>query len=513
MAKSQLRIGAILSYINMAIGSLIPMIYTPIMLGLLGQSEYGLYKLANSVTSYLSLISFGIGSAVVRYYTKYIAEGDKEGEENIFGLFNIIFFIISGLTVVAGVVISLNVGLVYGDSLTAQQLPEMQVLIIVLALNTAVNFLCTPQNTVVTSHEKFLFLQIVNIILTVVNPVVNIIVLYMGYKSIGLVVSSFIVSIIVRIVYMYYVRRVIGVKPRYNNMPKHLVKEILVFSFWIFVSNVVSQMFSATDTLIIGAVPALATTGVAVYNVGVTFNKMMSDFSTGLLSVLTPKVNKMVFTNKSNTELTDLMIRIGRLQCYIVTLICSGFIAFGRPFLQLWAGNGYEDAYWVAIVTMIPPCIPLVQSVAMNIIIAENKHRFRSLLYLGMAIVNVIFSIFVVFKLGIIGAAAVTGISALIGTGFIMNWYYWKKIKLEIPRFWKEVGNIYITPVVLCVLTLIICNYIDINNWLTLLLGIGIYTVLFGVINWLFVMNRYEKDIFLSPINKVKKKLASVFVR
>ncbi|MDD5889715.1 MAG: hypothetical protein PUC69_03775 [Ruminococcus sp.] len=63
---NQVRMGAILSYLNMAIGSLIPMFYTPIMLQLMGQSEFGLYRLSSSVTSYLSLISFGIGSAVVR---------------------------------------------------------------------------------------------------------------------------------------------------------------------------------------------------------------------------------------------------------------------------------------------------------------------------------------------------------------------------------------------------------------------------------------------------------------
>ena len=63
---NQVRMGAILSYLNMAIGSLIPMFYTPIKLQLMGQSEFGLYRLSSSVTSYLSLISFGIGSAVVR---------------------------------------------------------------------------------------------------------------------------------------------------------------------------------------------------------------------------------------------------------------------------------------------------------------------------------------------------------------------------------------------------------------------------------------------------------------
>ena len=377
MAKSQLRVGAVMSYINMALGSLIPMFYTPVMLNLLGQSEYGLFKLASTVTSYLGLISFGIGSAVVRYLVKYRAEGDKDGEERMFGLFNIIFLVISAITLVVGVVIAFNVGLIYGQSLSNEQLFEMTILVLILTINTAICFSATPYTAVVTCHERFIFLQIINIITTVLTPIANLFVLFFGFKSIGMVASSFALTIVIRIVYIIYVKSSIGIKPRYKNMPTYLVKELLIFSFWIFVSNVVNQLYNATDTVIIGAVPALATVGVAIYNVGATFTNMMQSFTTGINSVLTPKINTMVFTGSSNAELTDMVIRFGRLQAYIVALVCSGFIAFGQQFIKLWAGSDYSEAYWVCLATMIPICIPLVQSVALNIIVAQNRHRFR----------------------------------------------------------------------------------------------------------------------------------------
>lgn len=508
MAKSQLRIGAVLSYINMAIGTLIPMFYTPIMLDLLGQSEYGLYKLSSSVTSYLSLISFGIGSAMVRYFTKYRTEGDKLGEENIFGLFNVIFMIISGLTLAAGIVVTFFLEPIYGGSLTSDgQIFRLKVLVLVLSATTALNFLCSPYTSVVTSHERFLFLQIINILTTVMAPIINLIALFMGFKSIGLAVSSFGLTIIVRLVYIFYVHKSIGMKPRYNNMPKYLVKEILIFSFWIFVANIVNQLYNTTDTLIIGAIPALATIGVAIYNVGITFNSMMSSFTIGIQSVLSPKVNTMVFSGKNNTEITDLMIRIGRLQCYIVSIVCTGFIAFGQPFIRLWAGEGYEEAYWVAIATMIPASIPLIQNIALSTIIAQNKHRFRSLTYLFIAIVNVVGTILCVNSFGIIGAAVVTGVATIIGQGLIMNWYYWKKIGLEIPRFWKSVWHMYLIPIALCAITLIVSNYLSFDSWLIMFAGIIIYTVVFALLNWFIVMNDYEKDIFRGPLRKIKNKL------
>lgn len=507
MAKSQLRIGAVMSYINMAIGTLIPMFYTPIMLDLLGQSEYGLFKLSSSATSYLSLISFGIGSAVVRYLTKYKTEADKEGEQRIFGLFNVIFAVISSLTIIAGIVIVFLLEPIYGNSITeTDQMFEMKALVLVLSCTTALNFLCSPYNAVVTSHEKFVFLQAINILTTVITPVMNIIVLYMGYKSIGMVVSSLLMNVVIQIVYILYVRKSIGLRPKYSNMPIYLLKEILVFSFWIFVSNVVAQLYNSTDTLIIGAIPALATIGVAVYNIGVTFNSMLQSFSVGILSVLTPKVNGMVFSGKSNSELTDLMIRVGRLQCYIVSLVVTGFIVFGRQFISLWAGKGYGEAYWVALVTMIPASVPLVQNVALNVIIAQNKHRFRSIVFLVIAVINVVGTLIFVNLFGIIGAAIVTGTANVFGTTIIMNWYYWRRIGLEIPRFWKNVGHIFIIPTILCVVSCIELEFIQVKGWITLLAGILIYTLTFVLLNWFIVMNDYEKDIFREPIRKIMSK-------
>ena len=496
-----------MSYLNMALGTLIPMFYTPLMLELLGQNEYGLFKLSSTVTSYLSLISFGVGSAVVRYLVKYKAEGDKEGEQKMFGLFNVIFTVIAAITLIAGIIISICVPFVYSNSLSADELGTMQLLVVILSINTAISFSATAYTGVVTCHERFVFLQFINIISTVITPVANIIVLLLGYKSIGMTLASLVLNIVTRIIYVIYVRESIKIKPIYKKMPTHLIKELLVFSFWIFVSQLVNQLYASTDTMIIGAVPALATVGVAVYNIGATFNSMMLSFTSGISNVLTPKVNTIVFGGGNEEELTDLLIRFGRLQAYIVALVCSGFIVFGQDFIALWAGTGYEEAYWVALFTMIPSCIPLMQSVALNIIVAQNRHRFRALVFLSVALVNVVGTMIAVNYWGIIGAAAVSGVAYLIGPCFIMNWYYWKRIKLNIPRFWKSIANIFITPLIIGVAFSVINIFVDFNNWGFIFLAIGIYTVLFIVMSWLIAMNDYEKDIFTGPVKAVVKKL------
>lgn len=505
--KSQLKVGIILNYFNLLVGNLIPIFYTPIMLNLLGQNEYGLYKLSSSVTSYLSLVSMGIGSAVTRYLIKAYTEEGKEAEERILGLFMLVFQVIAVASFVLGLILTLNLQVWYGDSLTSAELSHMKILVFLMVCNTALGFQLSPYISVVSAHEKFIFLQCMNILSTCIAPLLNLVMLFMGFASIGMTTASLALGILTRFIYLYYVRRKMNIKAKYSNMPTHLLKEILVFSFWIFVANVVGQLYNATDTVMIGTVPALATTGVAIYNVGGTFNNIIFSLTTGISNLLAPKTNKMVFAGATNIELTDLAIKVGRIQGFIITLIVSGFIAFGKPFIHFYAGAEYADAYWVAVLMMVPNIIPLVQSVCLSIVVAQNKHRFRSIVYLGIAIVNVIGTWFLMqTSLGIVGAALMTGVALVVGQGLVMNWYYWKKTGLEIIRFWKEVGKIYIIPFFLCVAVLLLSKWIDFYNILNLLSGIVMYTVVYCVFNWIGVMNSYEKSLVLEPIKRILHK-------
>lgn len=500
--KSQLKIGVILNYINIGLGNLIPIFYTPIMLNLLGTSEYGLYKLSSSVTSYLSLMSLGIGAAVTRYLIKYRTMNDKEGEEKILGLFMVIFQFIAIITFIVGTFLTMNLDVWYSQSLTNVQLFRMRIIVFIMVCNMSISFAISPYISVVNAHEKFVFQQWMNILSTCVAPIVNVIVLLKGFASIGMVVSSLIIQVIVQFGYLVYVRNCLKIRAIYKDLPLKYIKEILVFSFWVFLSNIVAQLYNATDVVMIGAVPTLATVGTAVYSVGTTLNNIANTMAMGMTGMLSPKIYRLVFSKVSVKELTDFSIKIGRIQSYIISLIVSGFVAFGQPFIYFYAGKDYKEAYWVAAFIMIPNMIPLIQSTCLNIIIAQNRHRFRSIIYLIIAIINVIGTWIMMQYMGIVGAALVTGICLFVGQGVIMDWYYWRKIHLNIPRFWKEVGKVFVIPILLCSITMVIAKYVSFYRISTMVGGIVVYTLFFGILNWKFVMNKYEKKLCSDFFNR-----------
>lgn len=496
MHNSQLRTGIILNYINIGLSSLIPILYTPVMLNLLGKSEYGLYKLSSSLTGYLSLVSLGMGAAITRYIIKAREEEGKEAEERVFGLFLMLFRAISILAVIVGIVLIFLAPGWYDTALTAAELGRMRVLMMIMTANMALTFLMSPYVSVVTANERFVFMQSMNIISTCIIPVVNLIVLYLGYASVGMAISSLVIQLLIRIAYLFYSRNSLKLKPRYSKPNLGLLKEVIVFAFWIFVGEIVDKLYASTDTALIGAVPQLGTDGVAVYNVGTVFSGIVLTIAVGISGLLAPRTNKMVFEGASNTELTDFAIKIGRIQALIIALIVSGFIAFGRPFIHFYVGDAYSESYIVALLIMIPYMIPIVQNVCLNIVVAKNRHRFRSLVYLWIAILNVVGTWILIRKIGVSGAALMSGLALILGQGFVMNWFYSKKIGLEIKRFWLSVLPIYLVPILMALVTLVLGRYIiDFYSVITLIIGILAFSVIYCVFNWAFIMNSEEKQI------------------
>lgn len=500
--KPQLKVGLLLNYLNLVLSSFIPLLYTPIMLRILGQEEYGLYKLSGSITSYLSLIAFGLGAAITRYLIKARIEMGEEEERKVFGLFIRIFKIIASLTIIAGVGVAFLTPIFYSASLSPDNLIKMQILIILLAINTAINFLASPYISIVNAHERFLFLQSTAILSTCLGPILNLIALFLGYASLGLAVSSILATIVLRILFVIYVQHSMHIRPIFLSMPKSYIKDILGFSLWIFISNIVGQLYEATDIALIGTVPTLSTIGVAIYNIGMVFNNIISSVNTGLSSLLLPKANKMVFSGASPITLTNTAIRVGRIQAIILSLFIFGFIAFGRPFIYFYAGNNYAAAYWIAILCMIPNAIPLVQSFCLNIVIARNKNKFRALTYLSAAIFNVIITWYALKLFGIIGAAIATSIAGFLGAGIAMNWFYKYHIKLQIGRFWVSIIKILPPVILLCSIFLISYKFINFYNIINLICGILIFTFAYIFLTWVLIMNNYEKNIIKNLFHK-----------
>ena len=504
--KNQIKSGAVLSYINLAISTMIPFFYTPVMLRMLGDAEYGLYSLSNSVISYLSLLSFGFGGTIVRYISMYRAKQEREQLERTFGFFLLLYCGMATVVILCGFGLANNVDVIFQKGLTSAEIQKMHTLVLIMAFSSALSFVNSVYYSITVSFEKFIFRKLADMVATIATPIANLIFLYLGYASVGMACISVAIQCIVLITNMWYCTNIIRITPRFTKMPGCIIKEMVGFSAFMFIDSIVDMLFWSTDKVILGMLAS--SVAVAVYNIGCTFNSMITSLSSSISSLLTPRITSMVMTDASPKELTELFIRVGRIQYIIVGLAVSGFIAFGQTFIMLWAGPAYRNAYWIALVTMIPLSVPLIQNTGYGILVAQNKHRFRAVVYLFIAIINVISTYLVVPVMGGVGAALCSCVSYLVGQGIVMNIYYYKVTKINIPLFWKNIVKMSVTPAVLLILGITANNYHLFDTWFSFFLGVTAYSVLYMAGMYLLALNESEKNIMMQPLRKIIARIA-----
>ncbi|GKX31765.1 flippase [Vallitalea longa] len=504
MRINQLKAGAVLSYISMGLGYIISIIYTPIMLRLLGQSEYGLYNLVSSVVSYLGLLSFGFGSAYMRYYLCYKAKNDEDNIAKLNGMFLIVFSAIGLITVIVGTIFVFNIDLILGGKLTINELAKSKILVIIMVINIALSFPMSVFNSHITANEKYIFQKLIQMIKIIVNPFIMLPVLLMGYKSIGMVIVTTVLNISIEIANATFCFKKLKIRFSFRHFDFSLMKEMTVFSSFIFINMIIDQINWNVDKFILGRIRG--TVAVATYGLAAQFNTYYLSLSTAISNVFIPRVNKIVATTNDNQELSDLFTRIGRLQFILLSLVCSGLIFFGKSFINMWAGADYNESYAIMLLLIIPVTIPLIQNLGIEIQKAKNMHKFRSKVYLFIAILNVLISIPLAKMYGGIGSALGTAISLLIGNGLIMNWYYHKRIGLNINYFWSQIVK-FVPSLLLPISVGVLLNmFVELNNVVVFLESVIIYVAVFGLSMSCFGMNKYEKNLISKPIKKIIKK-------
>lgn len=494
--------GAILSYLSMFITILIALLYTPIMIRLLGQSEYGLYAMIGSIAAYFSILDLGLGNAIVRYTSRNRAIGDKDTESKLNGVFFCLFTLIGLLTILVGVIFYNNIDNFFATGLTRLELSKAKIMVIILIIYFALSFPLAVFGSIMQAYERFVVVKILEIVRTLAVPMITLPILIMGHGSIAMVIITSILNIACLLFNVFYCFKYLKINFYFGKMDISLLKEILGYSFFVFLGVIVDQIYWNTDQFILGAIAG--TVPVAVYAIAMQFINMYKRFSTSISGLFLPRASMMVAKKSSDNEITNSMIKYGRIQYIILAYILTGITLFGRPFINFWAGSNYDNAYFITLIIMVPLTIPLFQNFGISVLYARNMQKFRSVVLIFIAILNVFITIPLVKSYGGFGAAIGTAISLTLGNTIIMNIYYHKRIGINMIRFWKSIILMSIPVVISLCIGLGMSYIINFNNIYLMPLHIGLYSLIYFVSIWYFALNAYEKELVSSIFTRFK---------
>ncbi len=511
MAINEKKSGVIISYITIVASTLINFAYVPILLNFMGKSEYGIYETMGSIIAYFSIMDFGLGSTITRFYTKYLTLKDEKNMANVLAICSRIYAVITSIILVAGSVLYLFLDDIYKDKWSAEELESGKRVYVVLLISIAITIISQIYNAVISSHERFTFIKVASLVQTLLQPVVVILVMMAHPTAFAMVIVMTISNILLVAAKIYYCYAKLNMKIKLYNFEKALLYSMIGFSFYLFLTSMADQMFWRSNQLILSSVSG--TEAVAVYAPPFKIFTAYTMISSVVSSIFLPMITSMVANNTPKDEFSKLFIKAGRLQFIILFAVLTGFILLGKEFLFLWLGKSdIKDnigvMYFVTIALIAPFSIELIQNLGLVIIQARNRCKFRALMLLCAAIVTIGLAIPVAKKYGVIGCSIVTGCAFIINSGFIMNVYFKKVMDLDVKGFWIEIIKILIPGTVCCIATGFLFRYINISsNIVDFAVKAIIFAVLYIVTMWLFALNKYEKDLFSEPITKVKNKI------
>lgn len=502
---NQIRVGAVLSYISMGLSTVISLVYTPIMVSSLGKGEYGVYSTVIPIISYLTLLSLGLGSAYVRYYSRAKVEQDRREMAKLNGMFLITYTVLGLVLLTLGYALSLKGELVFGSKWTAEQLALGSRLLRIMSLTAALSFPFSVFESHVTIYERYLFQKIVLMGKQVLNPMLTIPLLLLGFQSEAVAWMSLFFTVASGVLNIYYCFVKLRMPVDFRHYDFTLMREMVGFTVWVFIGIVVDNINWGIGQLMMnwqrGAEAA------AVYNLSNQLNTYYLAFATAVANVLTPRVHRMVAQGESNSELSRLFTKVGRIQFMVMMMVLLGFVAIGQPFMETWAqsDDSFTD-YIVTLLLFISTLIPAIQTVGLEIQRAKNMHKFRSVSYLIVAMVNALLMIPMCKLWGGIGVATCILFTTLVGNVLLMNWYYKRHIHLNIRWFWKKICQLLPSMVPPLLAALVIAVFADVHGYLEMALCGCIFVAVYGLSLWLFGMNRYERELVARPLSRLLRR-------
>lgn len=507
----QLKIGSFLSYLQMGLSILIGLAYTPVMIRLLGKSEYGLYNTVVSTISTLSILNLGFNSGYIRYYARYKAERNQNAIFRLNGLFLLIFSVIGLVALLCGLFLTNNLPLVFSDGLTEEEYRIAEILMYLMTFNLAFSFPMSVFQNIISAHERFVFLKALGLLKTVVSPLVTLPLLLMGFRSIAMVTVTVVIALVTDCLYMFYTFVKLHNRFVFKNLEKKIFTGLFAYSALIAVNSIVDQINWNVDKILLGRF--CGTESVAIYSVGYSLYAYYMTFSTSISGVFTPRIHGIVVECSGNSDLlrerlTSLFVRVGRIQFLLLGLLASGFVFFGKSFIMnIWVGSEYAEAYYVALLLMLPATISLTQNLGIEIQRAQNKHWFRSVAYGIMALVNLGISIVLCQLYGAVGSAIGTAISLVLCNGLVMNLYYHRHCNIDVGAFWYNILMQTRGMLIPIAAGILITHFVEITSVWKFALCVVVYCGIYTGSIWCFSMNEAEKNLLRTPWKKARNKL------
>jgi len=425
--------------VNLIVGLLL----SPFVVHSLGDALFGIWTLVRSLTGYYGILDLGLFGAVSHYVTRYITKGDEDGINRTMSTATIILCGVALFTMA----ITLFLSIVSPQWFLDQKKfgTELQGALLITGFIISLNFPLVLFKSIPYSFQRLEILSVIGVSTKILEAVLTVLALYLGFGVLGLAVVFAITTMIGWVAHIYWTYSLFPkLSLSVSHFSKFSIKELFGFGLWSTFINTAEKTVFFADSLLIGIF--LTVEAVTYYAIGAN----LVPYYLALIQAITWAITPLATARNVQGDLValrEIFITGTRGTVALGSFVGTGMVLLGEDFLRLWMGEKYvlgtvyDSSATILTVLTLATFLRITQSCGFQILFGMGKVRYLAFLAVIEIVINLSVSIILIQVLGILGIALGTLAAALLVRGLLQPLYITKISNIHFGTYLVQIGR------------------------------------------------------------------------
>ena len=471
-------------------------------------TEYlGINGLFSNILSILSLAELGVGSAIIYALYKPLAEKDNKRVSLLMNFYSRAYKVIGIVIIVIGLAIIPFLNIIIKE--TPQITESLYVIYILYLFNTAITYFFSYKNSIIVADQKSYIASLISYVISFIQTILQIVILvitknfllYLLVQSIGAFVYNIIISRTANKMYPFLKEKDIG------KLDKQTKKSLTINIRSLMIVKLSGVLVNNTDNFIITYFSGLSMVGLSsnyTMLIGI-INTMLSQIFGGItasIGNLNAKEN-----NEKRVEFFNI-INFANFWLFGFSAIC--IIALLGDVIKIWLGELYVLPMNISIILAINFYIVGMQNVVWAYKNTMGLFKYGRYVLLFTATINLVLSMIWGLKFGLFGIFLATAISRLATNVWYDPYAVYKYgLKINPIKYLIQYVKYALTIFIALIITLILCNLVNSNMFVELILKVIICLIIPNIIILIFFIRSEELKYFINILRKIITRIKS----
>ena len=468
---------------------------------ILGKTYLGVDGLFSNILTILSLADMGIGTVLIYSMYEPLAKKDYNKISGLMKIYKKIYNIIALIVLIVGLSLTPFLHYIIKDN---NNIPNLQLIFILYLLNTVVSYLCIYKISIINADQKNYIVTSTQQFFKIISYSVMIIVLYLTHDFLIYLSIQIAFSIFSNI---YLTRKAEKMYPfiqekNVKDIPKDEKRELKKNTIAMFFHKIGGVVVSGTDNIVMSAMVGIQEVG--IYSNYLLIINAIKRFSSQYFNSIVASIGNLN-TENNDTHTLDVFQKVlyGNFIIFSFSSICL-LILFNQ-FIKLWVGESYlfNNAIVFCIVSefyidgMRQTCLTFKDAKGIFV-----QDQFKPICE---AIINLVVSVLLTYKIGVIGIMIGTIVSMMFSK-IVESYILFKYgFKVSARKYYEKLLYYDIITLITYIIVLLIVNNIPSTNYDTINFVLrAILTIVLTLI--IIILFTYKSDEFKYFSTKILKK-------